>query len=95
MESGVHLSLHPNCHHQIVFANFNLSILYPSPYKRTVWLYEKTDPELIRRVINEFYWIRALSNVSIDAKVYYFIKTLLNIIHHFIPHERIACDDLG
>ena len=28
IESSVHPSLHPNCHHQIVFAKFNLDILY-------------------------------------------------------------------
>ena len=28
VESGVHLSLHPNCHHQIIFAEFNLKIYY-------------------------------------------------------------------
>ena len=26
---GVHASLHPNCHHQIVHASFNLHITYP------------------------------------------------------------------
>ena len=93
MESGVHSSLHPNCHHQVVFAKFNLFILYPPPYERTVWFYEKANPELIRRAINEFDWIRALSNVSTDKKVCYFTETLLNIIHNFILHERIVCDD--
>ena len=28
MESGVHSSLHPNCHHQITYAKFNLKIYY-------------------------------------------------------------------
>ena len=28
---GVHSSLHPNCHHQIVFSNFNIRIYYPPP----------------------------------------------------------------
>ena len=32
VESGVHPSLHPNCHHQIVFAKFNLQIYYTPPY---------------------------------------------------------------
>ena len=27
MESGFHSSIRPNCHHQIVFAKFNLRIL--------------------------------------------------------------------
>ena len=93
IESGVFSSPHPNCHHQVVFAKLNLSILYPPPYERTVWFYEKGNPELIRRAINKFDWIRALSNVSIDKKVCYFTETLLNIIHNFIPRKRIVCDD--
>ena len=28
IDSGVHLSLHPNCHHQIVFSKLNLQIEY-------------------------------------------------------------------
>ena len=52
--SGVHSSLHPNCHHQVVFAKFNFSILYPPPYKRTVWFYKKANLELMRRDINKF-----------------------------------------
>ena len=36
IESGVHPSLHPNSHHQIIFAKFNLEIHYPPPYFRDV-----------------------------------------------------------
>ena len=68
MESRFQSSLHPNLHHRVVFAKFNLSILYPSPYDRTVWVYDKANPELIRRAINEFDWIRALCNVSIEKE---------------------------
>ena len=93
LNPGVHSFLHPNCHHQVVFAKFNLSILYPPPYERTVWFHENADPEVTRRAINEIDWIRALSNVSVDEKVRYFTKTSLNIIHNFIPHERIVFDD--
>ena len=93
MESGIHSSLHSNCHHQIVFAKFNLSIFYPPPYERTVWYYERANTELIRRAIDQFDWVRALSNVNADEKVYFFTKTLLNIIQNFIPHETIICDD--
>ena len=82
MESGVHISLRPNCHYKVVFAKFNLSILYPPPYERTLCFYEKVNPELIQRAINEFDWIRTLS------------RTLLNIIHNFISHERIVCGDI-
>ena len=33
VDSGVHPSLHPNCHHQIVYAKFNLKIHFPPPYE--------------------------------------------------------------
>ena len=93
MESGIHSSLHSNCHHQIVFAKFNLSIFYPPPDERTVWYYERANTELIRRAIDQFDWVRALSNVNADEKVYFFTKMLLNIIQNFIPHETITCDN--
>ena len=72
-----------------------MSILYPPPSEKTVWFFEKANPELIRRATNEFEWTRALSNISIDKKVCYLTETLLNIIPKFIPHERIVCDDRG
>ena len=31
LESGVYHSLHQNCHHQIIFAKFNLKVYYPLP----------------------------------------------------------------
>ena len=40
-DSGVHSSLHSNCHHQIVFAKFNLHIVYPPPYLREIWHYRE------------------------------------------------------
>ena len=31
VDSGVHSSLHPNCHHQIIYSTFSLNICYPPP----------------------------------------------------------------
>ena len=42
-ESGIHSSLHRNCHLEVDFAKFNFSISYSSPYERTAWFYEKAD----------------------------------------------------
>ena len=33
VDSGVHPSLHPNCHHQIIYCKFSLMIEYPPPYE--------------------------------------------------------------
>ena len=43
VNSGIHTSLHPNCHHQIVQSKFKLNISYPPPYKRLVWDYKKNQ----------------------------------------------------
>ena len=72
------------------FCKFDLSIFYAAPYCLVLW---RAITELIRRAIDQFDWLRALSNVNVDEKVYFFTKTLLNIIQNFIPHETIICDD--
>ena len=46
-DSGVHPSLHPNCHHQITFSRYNLTAEYP-PYERlVVWDYNRANTESI------------------------------------------------
>ena len=89
----MHSSLYPNCHHQIIFAKFDLRIFYPPPYERNVWHYKQANIELIRQAIDNFDWNRALDNVSPNRQVSIFNDTILNIISNFIPHETILCDD--
>ena len=36
MDCGMHASLHVNCHHQIIFAKFNLQVYYPPLYERGI-----------------------------------------------------------
>ena len=36
MESGVHSSLHQNCHHQLIYAKVNLKVFYPPLYEREI-----------------------------------------------------------
>ena len=91
VNSGVHSPLHADCHHQIVFAKFDL--YYPPPFEREVWQYQKADVILIRRTIYEFSWKRALSNLNVDEEVTVFNKTILNILNKIIPHETIVSDD--
>ena len=52
IESGVHPSLQPNSHHQIIFAKFNLDIIYPPPYEKEIGHYRKANIDLIKRAIN-------------------------------------------
>ena len=93
MESGVHSSLHPNCHHQIVSAKINLTICYPPPYERETWHYEKANAGIICRSIDQFPWDNRFSNLDVNEKVHLFNQTIKNILGNFIPHDTVTCDD--
>ena len=92
VESGVHPSLHANCHHQLVFAKFNLQIHYPPPYPREIWHYKQANIELIRRATSNFNWDRAFLNTNVNEKVAIFTSTVMNILSNAIPHETMVCE---
>ena len=93
MESGVHSSLHENCHHQIIYAKFNLKIYYPPPYEREIWHYRKSNIENIRKAIDQFPRAMHFTNIDVNEKVNLINKTIKNVILNYIPHEAITCDD--
>ena len=76
LESGVHQSLHQNCHRQIIFAKFNLKVYYPRPYERTIFHYSQANVDDIQQVINNFDWENALVNTDVDAQVFIFFQAL-------------------
>ena len=98
MESGTHFSLHPNCHHQMTYAKFNLNIYYSPPYEQEICHYEKANvrkliEDHITRSTDEFSWEKCFVNTSVNDKVHMFNKTIKNIMSNYIPHETIICDD--
>ena len=93
VESGVHPSLHANCHHQLAFVKFNLQIFYPPPYPREIWHYKQANSELVRQAISNSNWDRAFLNTNVNKKVSTFTSTVMNKLSNFIPHETIVCDD--
>ena len=93
IESGIHSPHHSSCHHQIIFAKFNLKICYPPPYSREVWHFKEAKTDLISRALNDFNWERAFSNTNVNEKVCISNKSILNVLSNFIPHETILCDD--
>ena len=88
-----HSSLHANCHHQIVFAKFDLKIYHPRPYERDVWHYQEADAILIKWAVHKFNLKRVLPNLNVGDQFTVFNRTILNILKNFIPHEIIVCDD--
>ena len=93
VESCVHSSLHQNCHRQIVFARFNLKVVFPPPYEREVWHFKKANVDHIRKAINGFQWEKSFQNMNVDDMVHLFNKIIKNILHNFILDEIITCHD--
>ena len=89
----MHPSLHPNCHHQVVYAKFNLEVQYPPPYDREVWHYKETDTDLIQRSIEMFDWDRAFTNSNVNDMVDTCTKTIQKVLSNFIPHQKTTIDD--
>ena len=93
LDAGVHPTLHENCHHQIIYAKFDLKVYYLPPYERVVWHYNHADTNLIKRAVNDFNWEDALSNCNVDEQVATFNEVISNIFSNFIPNEKIICND--
>ena len=69
VNTGVHSSLHPNCHHQIVHSSFNLNVYYLPPYQRLTWDYKKADSIKIRQALYSVNWKRLFDKNDINAQV--------------------------
>ena len=93
MGSGVDALLHENCHHQLVYAKFNLKVWYPPPYEREIWNHQCANIDQIKRAIEQFPWEKSFRYLRINEMVYFFNKTIKNIISNYFPHEAITCDD--
>ena len=71
VDSGVHPSLHANCHHQITYCKLNLMIAYP-PYEHLVWDYKRANGSAINATLNRVDWKFLFSNKSINQQVIIF-----------------------
>ena len=51
MDSSIHASLHPHCHHQIVYTKLNLKIEYRPLCEQLVCDYKSTYTQLLNRTV--------------------------------------------
>ena len=93
INSGVHSSLHSNCHHQIVHSSFNLNIHYPAPYQWLTWDYKKADSTKIRQALESINWERLFHKKDLNAKVIALNETVLNVLQNYVPNKYISVDD--
>ena len=93
VDSGVHPSLHPNCHHQITYCKFNLFIEYPPPYERQVWDYDHADTSSIKKSLNQINWNQLFQNKNVNEQVAILNNIILNIFSNFVPNKILTFDD--
>ena len=75
IDCGIHPSLHPNCHHQIVYCKLDLKIVYPPPYQRHVSDFKMID------------WQFMFLNKNVHEQVSILKTTLMNIFSNYIPSK--------
>ena len=92
-ESGVHASLFPRCHHQIIYTKSNLKIYYPPPYERLVWDYSKAELTNIRKSPFQINWHNALKDLNVNDQVEYLSSCILNVFSNFVPNKTITYRD--
>ena len=89
MESRVHSSIHPNCHHQITNAKFNLKIHYPPPYKREYGITTKQMLITLEKQLTCFLW-KSITKSWHKRYDFLFNRTVKNIIASYIPQEIVT-----
>ena len=89
IENGVFPFLCVKCHHQIVYSNLNLNVVYPSPYQCFIWDYKKGD--LWIQLIGDF--VLFDKNVHQQDQVQYLHEIIMNIFYNYLSNKCITIDD--
>ena len=93
VNSGIHSSLHPSCHHEIVHTSFNVDIYYPPPYQRLIWDYKKPDSTNIRKALDSVNWERLFDKKDLNSQVVTLNETTLNVVRNYVLNKYITIDD--
>ena len=91
--SGVHSSVNPNSHDQIVFTKFYSNVYYPPPYERRAWHYKYANAAQIKNTLASSNREQARSNSSIDKRISVLNETIINVMSNYIPNETKVFDD--
>ena len=88
VESGVHPSVHEQCHHQIIYGKLSVANVALPPFTLKIWHYDKADVVAIRKSIEMFRWNEHLATMPCpNEQVKLLNEVLLNIYSNFIPNK--------
>lgn len=83
-----HLSLHGQCHHQIVYGILSVLKITLAPNTRKILYYDKADFVKIMKSIEMFPWQEHLQKIACPiGQVKILNEVLLNIYSNFIPNQ--------
>ena len=82
LDFGVHSSLHPKCHHQIIYSKLC-----------EIWYYNKAETDLINRSIENADWSNLFLCKNVHEQMEIFNQTIQNIFYNFISNKTILRDD--
>ena len=90
-ETGVHPSLHVQCHHHIIYGELSIRNITPPPYHRRVWYYDSAYVLAIRKSIQMFCWCESIGALMYpNQQVEMLTEILLNIFSNYIPNKIIT-----
>ena len=93
VDSGVHPTLHTNCHDQITFCKFNLIIEYPPPYQCLVWHYKIANANSMKQALYQVNWSTILSNKNVHQQVNILNSIILDVFMKYVSNKIITVDD--
>ena len=93
VDCGTHPSLHPKCHHQIMYFKLDLTIVYPPPYQKCIWDFKRANTDSIRKAVKMVDWHFMFMNKTVHEQVTAFNTILMNIFSNYIPNKYIIIDD--
>ena len=93
VDSDMHPSFHENCHDQIIYSEFNLKTLYPSPYEKLISITSMQISILLRKPLIVLTGKKLLKTVTQFSKLLFWLIPFFNIMSNFIPNGAILIDD--
>ena len=91
--SGTKASLFERSHHQIIFAEINLKVHYPAPYRRKIWDYKNADINKIHESLSQINWNRHLNNKDPNEQIRFLNDCIINTFSNYCPNKVITCHD--
>ena len=88
-KSGIHASLHCECHHQVLFVKIDLKVDYPPLYEFLIWNYKNVDFPSINHTVVSFEWGNLFNCKNVYKNIFACLSSVNKIIS-LSGHEQVC-----